>query len=134
MSVTERRASCQCGQLSLVCTGEPLRISVCHCLECQKRSGAPFAAQARYPAAQVTVTGESRRWTRIGSSGNPAEHHFCDTCGTTLWYHTAAYLPDAFAVAIGAFADPAFPAPSVSVYENRKHPWLAIVGDGIEHD
>jgi len=34
---------------------------------------------------------------------------------------------------LGAFADPAFPPPSVSIYEERKHPWVAIVGAGMEH-
>src|SRR5258707_8613238 len=35
-----RRAACNCGQLPLTCEGEPVRISTCHCLECQRRTGA----------------------------------------------------------------------------------------------
>ncbi len=37
------------------------------------------------------------------------------------------------AVAIGAFADPAFPVPAFSVWEERKHGWVDIVDDGVEH-
>ena len=33
-------------------------------------------------------------------------------------------MPDILAVAIGAFADPGFPAPGVSVYERRQHAWV----------
>jgi hypothetical protein len=33
-------------------------------------------------------------------------------------------MPDILAVAIGAFADPGFPAPGVSVYERRQHSWV----------
>ncbi|TIT73020.1 MAG: aldehyde-activating protein, partial [Mesorhizobium sp.] len=29
-----RRAQCSCGQLSATCVGKPVRISVCHCLDC----------------------------------------------------------------------------------------------------
>lgn len=36
--MTTRQASCSCGQLRLTCAGEPVRISVCHCLECQRRT------------------------------------------------------------------------------------------------
>jgi hypothetical protein len=40
--MTARIASCSCGQLHLTCTGEPGRVSMCHCLECQKRTGSVF--------------------------------------------------------------------------------------------
>lgn len=128
-----RHASCQCGQLQVTCTGEPVRISVCHCLECQKRSGAPFAAQARYPAGQVTVSGDAQEWTRVGDSGTSATFRFCPRCGSTVWFGSGPD-PDTIAVPIGAFADPSFPAPRVTVYEERRHPWVHIVAEGIEHD
>jgi hypothetical protein len=34
--------------------------------------------------------------------------------------------PDRVAVPVGAFADPNFPQPRVSVCELRRHPWLAV--------
>ena len=37
--MSERTASCSCGQLSAIVVGEPLRISICHCLACQQRTG-----------------------------------------------------------------------------------------------
>lgn len=127
-----RRATCPCGGLAIDCDGDPVRVSVCHCLDCQRRSGAPFAAQARFPIERTTVTGEPRQWRRIGSSGSAAVHHFCDTCGATLFY-VLERQPDLVAVATGAFADPHFPPPAYSVYEARRHPWVAISGKGIEH-
>jgi len=33
--------------------------------------------------------------------------------------------PEAIAVAVGAFADPSFPAPTQSVWRERRHLWLA---------
>jgi len=30
------------------------------------------------------------------------------------------------AVAVGAFADPAFPPPRASVYDSRRHPWVTL--------
>jgi hypothetical protein len=33
-------------------------------------------------------------------------------------------MPDLIGVAAGAFADPAFPAPSQSVWQERRHPWV----------
>ena len=33
----KRTATCRCGQLQVTCEGEPVRVSVCHCLDCQRR-------------------------------------------------------------------------------------------------
>ncbi|MBN8806737.1 MAG: GFA family protein [Sphingomonas sp.] len=131
MEVT-RTATCFCGQLSLTCVGDPVRISVCHCRDCKRRSGSAFAAQARFPAEQVTVTGRSKTWSRVSDEGNASDFHFCPECGTTLWYNARPHH-DLYAVPIGTFADPSFPPPEYSVYESRKHDWVEIVGEGIDH-
>jgi len=125
--MTERIASCSCGQLRLACEGEPVRVSICHCLECQKRTGSVFAAQARFPSTAVTIAGESTTWSRTGDDGGTATFHFCPTCGSTVCWlpHDA---PEIVYVATGAFADPAFPPPHVSVYEERRHPWALAAG------
>ena len=46
--MTARHASCSCGQLRIETSGEPFRVSVCHCLNCKRRSGSAFAVQARF--------------------------------------------------------------------------------------
>ena len=130
--MTTRLATCSCGQLSANCDGEPVRISVCHCLACQKRTGSAFGAQARWPVAQVAIAGRAMRYVRTADSGNTITFHFCPDCGSTVYYQLDT-VPDVVAVAIGAFADPDFPAPKFSVYEKRKHAWTSVAGD-VEHD
>lgn len=106
-------------------------MSVCHCLACQRRSGSVFAAQARFPSAAVTVTGESSRYVLTGDEGSRATFRFCPVCGATVYY-TSDAMPDAVAIPVGAFADPRFPGPSISIYEERMHPWVSMPPD-IEH-
>lgn len=127
------RAQCRCGRLSAVCEGEPVRISVCHCLDCQRRSGSAFAAQARWPKDQVTESGQAKTFTTVGDSGRRADYRFCPDCGSTIAYEIEA-MPGLVAIPVGAFADPGFPAPRFSVWEHRKHPWTVVLGDGVEHD
>jgi hypothetical protein len=126
-----RPASCSCGQLSLVAEGDPIRVSVCHCLACQKRTGSVFGAQARFPAAAVAITGTSTAFVRVGDEGHRVTFHFCPTCGATVFYRFDD-LPEFVIVPVGAFADPSFPAPKISVYEARRHAWAPIPGD-VEH-
>lgn len=130
--MTDRLASCSCGQLTARTHGDPLRVSICHCLACQRRSGSVFAAQARFPRGAVVVAGTSGEYALTGDAGGTARFHFCPACGATVYYLPDA-LPDVVMIPVGAFADPAFPAPQVSVYESRKHGWVHVP-DGIEHN
>ncbi len=122
-----RQACCSCGQLTLNVEGDPVRVSVCHCLACQRRTGSAFGVQARYPRGQAQIAGPSSLYTRIGDSGQIITYHFCPSCGTTLHWELAD-LPDMIVVAVGAFADPTFLTPQVSVYGSRRHPWVDISG------
>ena len=126
-----RTASCSCGQLSATVVGDPIRVSVCHCLACQRRTGSVFGAQARFPATSVTIKGESSEYVRIGDSGGQAHFKFCPACGSTVFY-TLAGTPEHIAIPVGAFADPTFPSPARSVYEERMHSWVVVPKD-IEH-
>lgn len=127
---SDRIASCSCGQLRARTAGEPLRVSVCHCLACQRRTGSVFSAQARYAADAVAVSGTSRSYVRTGDGGNRITFRFCPDCGATVWY-TIEGRDDAILIPVGAFADPRFPPPTFSVYEERMHDWV-VVPPGIE--
>jgi len=123
-----RIASCACGQLTALCQGEPARVSLCHCRDCQKRTGSAFGVAAFFGRADVQPSGESRRFTRGSDSGFDIAFHFCPRCGTTVFWEPSR-KPDMIAVAVGAFADPAFPAPVQAVYEAQRHPWVRISGE-----
>ena len=123
-----RIAARSCGQLQAHVAGEPVRVSVCHCLACQRRTGSVFGAQTRFPRGAVTVVGMSTEYVRIGDEGTKCTFRFCPTCGATVYYTLEGY-PDAIAIPVGAFADPSFPAPSFSVYEERMHSWVHMPGN-----
>ncbi|WP_374581014.1 GFA family protein [Pseudoduganella sp.] len=128
--MTDRIASCSCGQLTAEVKGDPQRVSICHCLACQRRTGSVFGQQARFPRENVKVSGASTRYVRVGDEGGAATFHFCPTCGATVYYESGA--DGCIAIPVGAFADPAFPPPTVSVYEERMHQWVVPPADA-EH-
>jgi len=116
----DRLASCSCGQLTAHVTGEPVRVSICHCLACQLRTGSVFGQQARFRRENVAVSGASSEYVRVGDEGSRARFHFCPNCGSTVYYEPGG-LEEYLTIPVGAFADPSFPAPHVSVYESRMH-------------
>lgn len=130
--MTIHTASCRCGQLKAIVTGEPVRVSVCHCLNCKKRSGSAFAVQARWPAEQVAIEGHSRSFEKVADSGNRATFHFCPYCGSDVRYEINGKFDGLVAIPLGAFDNPFFLSPKFSVWEERKHDWVEILGD-VEH-
>lgn len=129
--MTTRTASCSCGQLTATTAEDPVRVSVCHCLACQRRTGSVFGAQARFRKECVSVKGPSRQYVRVGDSGKKITFNFCPNCGATVHYVVEG-REESVAVPVGAFAEPDFPAPSFSVYEVRKHVWVRLP-ENIEH-
>lgn len=129
--MTQRLASCSCGQLTAQVSGDPVRVSICHCLACQRRTGSVFGQQARFRRADVSLAGVSTEYLRVGDEGSRITFHFCPHCGATVYYEPEG-LPEYLAIPVGAFADPGFPAPGVSVYEERMHGWV-VVPEGVEH-
>ena len=117
-------AHCQCGtlQASVADDAQPATV-LCHCDDCQRRSGSPFGVIAYYPKEAVTVSGEAREYRRGSYSGTALTNGFCPHCGSSV-YLLLEKAPTLIGVPVGAFADPAFPAPVRAVWEQHRHPWV----------
>jgi hypothetical protein len=51
--------------------------------------------------------------------------HFCPDCGSNV-YWMANRFPHHYGIAVGTFADPDFPQPSFSVWQEFMHRWLQL--------
>lgn len=120
-----REALCHCGQISLVCKGEPFLMAMCHCSLCQRRTGTSYNLGAWFNLADVEISGETNTYFRDnGDTGMELTYHFCPNCGSNI-YWTVSARPDEAGVAVGCFADKDFPAPTITYYGKDRHEWLA---------
>ena len=127
------RANCQCGSLTAeIADGAEPMIVLCHCLDCQRRSGSPFGEIAYYPADMVVLTGEAREYSRPTDEGNAFTSGFCPTCGSTVYARASKY-PHITGITVGTIADPAFPLPARSVYEQSRHLWIQMPQEVPRH-
>jgi hypothetical protein len=124
-------AQCLCGALKLTARDQSKLVAACHCLACQRRTGASFGVGAFYAIDSVEISGAATEFVRVGDSGRRVRSYFCPTCGSTVYWKADA-LPSMIGVAVGALADPDFPAPALSVFERSKHPWVHL-GGAVEH-
>lgn len=125
-----REGQCSCGALRLKASGEPIRVTVCHCHECQRRTGSVYGVQARYAQESVEVSGEYNTYVRSSEFGE-IRFHFCPNCAGTVFYGMEG-MPDMWGIPVGVFADQDFPAPTLSIYEVRMHPWVNLP-EGCQH-
>lgn len=118
-----RTARCHCGDLTLTCDGEPKFVAMCHCDSCQRRTGTSFGLGAWFDRDAIAARGREATFVRSGSdTGAEIHFHFCPNCGTTVyWESPGGGLPEMCGVAVGCFADPSFPQPSLSVHGRSRH-------------
>jgi len=125
MSTRTRSATCTCQQLSVECSGDPELVSLCHCQDCQRRTGSAFGIAAFFRRDKVRVAGKTSCFSRTSDNGFDFSFYFCPNCGGTVYWETTR-KPGMVAVAAGAFADRDFPAPTQSVFEESRAPWLHL--------
>jgi hypothetical protein len=99
---------------------------MCHCDDCQRRTGSVFGIGAFFDRGAVSVVrGTPKTYTRDSASGRHVTFHFCGECGSTVFWEPER-APQLIGVAVGAFADPAFPPPQQSAWTQNKHRWLGL--------
>ena len=126
-----RIATCRCGALEALCSGEPARISICHCLDCKRRTGSAFSLNATFRRDRVKIRGEAQSFTRTSDEGYWGRQGFCGRCGTTVYYEIER-RSGMITVPVGGFADPDFPPPTVEVYGERRPARLPVLTQNQE--
>lgn len=127
------KAHCQCGALSAtVASDAPATLIMCHCVDCQRRSGSQFGSIAYFAKESVAISGPAREFTRPTDAGHSFTNGFCPDCGSSV-YARASRMPQIVGVMAGAFADPALGQPLRSVYEQSRHHWLPLPDDMAHH-
>lgn len=122
----ERLATCACGQLRIACEGEPDRVSICNCTQCQKRTGSAYGVGAYFRRECIRrIEGHAKSFTRSSDAGRWLTFNFCPTCGTTLYWEMEL-RPGVIGVAVGAFEERAFPEPEVAVWTQHRFAWAPL--------
>ena len=93
---------CLCGLIRYSTEAEPLYAGFCHCRDCMKATGSGFGAFMGFSPADVAMTGETTRFTKIGGSGGPTARYFCPDCGSTVYGDGGEANADAISLSMSA--------------------------------
>ncbi len=97
---------CVCGAVRYRTEGLPLRITICHCTWCQRRTGTAFGTECVFLKEAVRLDGDTLRSYRHHSdeSGRWVEQDFCSACGSNIGLRLEA-VPEIRSLSIGTFDD-----------------------------
>ncbi len=56
LGMKQREVTCACGAFKALCRGESVKISLCHCLDCQKRTGSALGIAAFFERPAVAAS------------------------------------------------------------------------------
>jgi hypothetical protein len=116
--MSEYQGGCSCGSIRFSTSKTPLRVGVCHCLDCRKHHGAAFYAAAIYSIEDVKITGDAKAYKG---------RYFCSECGSSVF----AITDDEIELHLGSFDEPNQFKPTYECWTIRRENWLAPI-DGAE--
>lgn len=109
--MTTFTGGCLCGSVRLVANGRPMRVGLCHCLDCRKFHGSLFHASAIFAQEAVSIEGVTASY---------AGRFFCPRCGSSVFNRSA----DEVEVNLGSLDEPDQFRPTYESWTIRREAWL----------
>ncbi|MEX4000472.1 GFA family protein [Paraburkholderia sp. EG285A] len=116
---------CACGAIRYVCSRVPVATLNCHCLDCQRSSGAPFASGFIVRVSDVTITGTPNTYSVRAGSGRLATRSFCADCGSPLFTQGEA-APEVMSIRFPTLDNPSEFQPMLDIWTSSAQPWVCL--------
>jgi hypothetical protein len=116
---------CACGAIRYRCTSAPIAMLNCHCSDCQRSSGAPFASGVVVMSNDLEVTGTPQVYAVAAGSGKLASRSFCPTCGTPLFTRSDNNAQFT-SIRYPSLDDASAFAPMLDIWTSRAQPWVCL--------
>ena len=116
---------CVCGSIRYVCARAPVAMLNCHCLDCQRSSGAPFASGFIVLVSDVEIAGTPKTYSVRAGSGSLATRSFCSHCGAPLFTRGEA-APEFMSIRFPTLDSPSEFQPMLDIWTSSAQPWVCL--------
>jgi hypothetical protein len=117
-----------CGGVQFRIEGELEPIQVCHCSQCRKAQGAPFATNTPVSTNAFHLLSGAELLASFESSQGK-ERVFCSKCGSPI-YSKKDIIPGVLRIRAGLINEPLSAKPVAHFYTGSKANWWSI-NDGL---
>ena len=116
---------CHCGFITFEAEADPEKTSMCHCIDCQMLSGAPFRASVPVQdSAFRLLAGEPKVYLKTGESGNKRAQTFCPHCGSPIYATSVGEGPKVYNIRVGTIRQRNQFVPKRQIWVRSQQPWL----------
>ncbi|MEF8834115.1 MAG: GFA family protein [Halofilum sp. (in: g-proteobacteria)] len=126
--MTYLHGSCLCGGVRIRIPDEFAFVGYCHCSQCRKWSGSPFAAGGVVDSTDFAIT-RGEELVSCYASSEDTQRGFCSRCGSSLF--SIKHALGKHVVRLGALDDEPTQRPDRHIFVAHKAPWFEIT-DGLE--
>ncbi len=98
---------------------------MCWCRVCQYLGAGSGTANATFPKAALTSTGERTIYKSVADSGSRMRRTFCPKCGTPV-FSEAEPRPEVVIVRVGTLDDPEIGKPGGTIWTKIAPSWACI--------
>jgi len=123
--VPNMNGGCLCGDVRYLASGEPVVTSICHCRDCQRRTGSAFVEVVAVPKEAFSVQGRLQTFSHTGDSGRKLDPKFCPRCGSPVFVEAEGF-PGMALIMGGSLDDTTSLTPTMALFCDSAQPWLAI--------
>ncbi len=119
--------SCHCGNIKFEAEIDLDKVTICHCTDCQRMTGAAFRTVV--PAIKNSfklLQGEPSTYLKIAESGNRRIQAFCPNCGTSI-YATSEFNQEIFGLRVGTLNQRSEIAPKKQIWHRSVMPWVSEI-------
>jgi len=95
---------CLCGVVTYKVRGKPKIVAHCHCVDCQRLSGAGHLPGAMYSEKQFNLNGEVREYELTAENGTVVIRVFCPSCGSPILGKNTG-MPGFVTISLGTLKD-----------------------------
>jgi hypothetical protein len=113
---------CLCGGCSFEIEGDPLVVAHCHCVDCQKGTGAGHSTGAMFSEDGIRIFGTPSRFSLLSDAGNTVTRLFCGNCGSPLFGKNTG-MPGVMTVSVGTLDAPDDVEPQVIIFARTRRAW-----------
>ena len=116
------QGSCLCEGVKYRYTKAIDEVAICHCNQCKRAQGTPFAVNAPIHAADFSFT-EGAELIREFFSSPEKKRVFCSVCASPL-YSQRTDMPDTIRLRLVTVTEGDIPEPNYEIYCDSKSEWF----------
>lgn len=116
--------SCLCGGVRFRIDEELQPIQICHCSQCRKAQGTPFATNTPVASDKFTLHGGADLLTEFESSPGK-KRVFCSRCGSPVYSYRTAQ-PGMLRIRAGLIDEPLQARPVAHIYAASRCNWWSM--------